>query len=82
MDKKIIHVEYYAVLREQRGVSKEDFTTSAHTAIQLYEELKSKYGLKLPTAILKVAINEEFSAWNTAIESDDSVVFIQPVAGG
>ena len=79
---KTIHLEYYAILREQRGVKAEDVETSAHTAIQLYAELQKKHNLRLPTSIIKVAINEEFSGWNTEINSGDRVVFIPPVAGG
>ena len=79
---KTIHIEYYAVLREQRGLKKEVIETSANTAVQLYAELQKRYNLRLPTNILKVAINEEFSGWNTEIKSGDFVVFIPPVAGG
>lgn len=79
---KTIHIHYYAVLREQRGVKEEAVETSANTAIQLYSELQKKYNLRLPTNILKVAINEEFSGWNTEIRTGDTVVFIPPVAGG
>lgn len=79
---KSIHIEYYAILREQRGLRAEDVETSANTAIQLYSELQKKHNLRLPTNILKVAINEEFSGWNTEIRSGDTVVFIPPVAGG
>ena len=79
---KTIHVQYFAVLREQRGVNAEDVETSAHTAIQLYIELQKKYSLRLPSSIIKVAINEEFSSWNAEINSGDRVVFLPPVAGG
>lgn len=79
---KTIHVQYYAILREQRGLKAEDVETSAHTAIQFYSELQKKYNLRLPPNIVKVAINEEFSGWNSEIRSGDSVVFIPPVAGG
>ncbi len=79
---KTIHVHYYAILREQRGLKEEDVETSANTAIQFYSELQKKYTLRLPTSIIKVAINEEFCGWNTEIKSGDTVVFIPPVAGG
>ena len=79
---KIIHIEYYAALREQRGLKQEDVETSVNTVIQLYTELQKKHNFRLPTSILKVAINEEFSGWNTEINSGDTVVFIPPVAGG
>jgi molybdopterin converting factor small subunit len=31
---------------------------------------------------MKVAINDEFSEWNSELADGDSVVFIPPVAGG
>jgi molybdopterin converting factor small subunit len=31
---------------------------------------------------LKVAINDEFAAWDTQLASGDTIVFIPPVAGG
>ena len=81
-DLKTIHVQYYALLREQRGVNEERLETSANTAIQLYDELQREYKFRLPTNILKVAINDEFAGWNTAIKSGDTIIFIPPVAGG
>jgi molybdopterin converting factor small subunit len=33
-------------------------------------------------ATMKVAINDEFSAWDTALNDGDRLVFIPPVAGG
>ncbi|OGX27845.1 MAG: molybdopterin synthase sulfur carrier subunit [Omnitrophica WOR_2 bacterium RIFCSPHIGHO2_01_FULL_48_9] len=82
MGKKIIHIQYYAILREQRGLNQETLETSVHTAVQLFEELKAKYHFQLPIALIKVAINNEFAAWNTEVKSGDSVAFIPPVAGG
>ena len=79
---KQIHIHYYALLREQRGLSSETIHTSAQTARDLFEELKSKYNLKLPTHLLKVAINNQFQAWDTELTSGDELVFIPPVAGG
>ena len=78
----IIHIIYYAALREQRGLDKESIETSANSAKELYEELKKKYQFKLSTDILKVAVNHEFASWETKIASGDEIVFIPPVAGG
>lgn len=79
---KQIQVQYFAVLREQRGTSQETLTTSAKTAKDLYQELKDKHNFKIPIELLKVAVNNEFKDWNTELQSNDSVVFIPPVAGG
>ena len=82
MASKIIHIQYFAALREQRGLSSEDFQTNASNAQELFEELKLKFHFKIPSNLLKIAINNEFSNWSNSIKSGDSIVFIPPVAGG
>lgn len=82
MTKKIVHIQYYALLREERGLSEEDIQTSSATAEELYRHLKDKFQFKLSTKQLKVAINNEFADWNTPLKENDSIVFIPPVAGG
>ncbi len=81
-DIKKIHIQYYALLREERGISHETFSTSSKTARDLYFELQKKFKFKLSTDLLRVAINDEFAPWDTLLKSDDRVVFIPPVAGG
>ena len=48
-----VHVQYYAVLREQAGRSEEHVVTAAATPAALYEEPVSYTHLTLPT-ILRV----------------------------
>ena len=79
---KTIHLRYFAVLREQRGLSQETIKTKAVTAQELYEELINRYGIKFPPDLLKVAINDEFESWDTLLKENDTLVFIPPVAGG
>lgn len=79
---KTIEVKYFALLREQRGLQSESLNTMAHTAKELYEELKTNYGFSLSINQLKIAKNNQFVTWDSSIESGDSVVFIPPVAGG
>jgi molybdopterin-guanine dinucleotide biosynthesis protein A len=79
---KSIRVQYFAVLREQAGRREESMETRAHTAADLYAELQNRYGFRLPATQLKVALNNEFSDWQTPLKSGDAVVFIPPVAGG
>jgi molybdopterin synthase sulfur carrier subunit len=77
-----VHVQYFAILREQRGLSRESLTTSAATAVELYTELQARHGFSLPADRLRVAINDEFMAWSTPLRDGAAVVFIPPVAGG
>ncbi len=80
--KKTVHVQYFAILRENRGLSSESITTLAETPLELYQELKSKYDFHLSRDRMKVAINDEFRDWTVKLHSEDTVVFIPPVAGG
>ncbi|MFH0879165.1 MAG: MoaD/ThiS family protein [Lentisphaerota bacterium] len=79
---KTIHVHYFAMFGENRGKQKETVTTNASTAEELYEELKTKFGFKLPTNIVKAAINNEFAAWNAPLKDGDSVALLPPFSGG
>lgn len=79
---KTIHIEYYAILREQRGISSEALTSAAETAGALFDELRTEHGFTVTPDMLKVVINEEFCAWDAPVSDGDTVVFIPPVAGG
>jgi len=77
-----IEVQYFAVLREQAGRSRESLETTAATAADLYGELQARHGLDISRDSLRVAINEEFSEWSHPLSPGDRVVFIPPMAGG
>ncbi len=76
-----INVEYFAVLRETAGISRETIETGAKTADELFRELTIRHGFP-ELSSFKVAINEDFVAWHTPLHDRDTVVFIPPVAGG
>ena len=80
--RKAIRVHYYALFREQAQRSEEQLETSAQTPAELYTELQARYPFQLAREQLKVAVNSDFSDWNTALRNGDTVVFIPPVAGG
>ena len=82
MPPKIIHISYYALLREKRGVSQETVTTQAQTVLDLYQELIEKHKFSLNSNLLKVAINDEVCSWEAELGGGDRVIFIPPVAGG
>lgn len=79
---RILHIKFFAALREQAGVSALDVTTSAGTPSELYAELTAARGLTLPAALLRVAINDRYATMDTPLQPGDRVVFIPPVAGG
>ncbi|MBI5766645.1 MAG: MoaD/ThiS family protein [Verrucomicrobia bacterium] len=75
-------VQYFAILREQRGLTEEKLTTSAATPTVLYEELRARHGFTLPANRVRAAVNDEFVAADAPLRDGDRVVFIPPVAGG
>ena len=81
-NQKEIHIQYFASLREQRGVSEEMIKTDAKTARVLYSTLQKKYGFHLGENTLRVCVNENLSDWETILKDRDWVVFIPPVSGG
>lgn len=79
---KTIHVKYYAILREQRGLSQEEIATDCPTPRELYADLKLKHNFSLPEKMMKVSVNNAFADWATPLADGDSLIFIPPVAGG
>ncbi len=77
-----LQVRYYAVMREQRGLSEEVRNTAAPTPADLYEELRQEFRFTLPPEALKFAVNDEFVGGTHALAEGDLVTFIPPVAGG
>ncbi|MBI4931132.1 MAG: MoaD/ThiS family protein [Bacteroidetes bacterium] len=58
------------------------FQKTRRADIERISKLKNKYHFRLSTGLLKVAVNDEFKAWDTPLNSGDRIVFIPPVAGG
>jgi molybdopterin synthase sulfur carrier subunit len=79
---KHVTVQYFAILREQRGLREETLTTAAVDAAALYEELRARHGFSLPADRIRAAVNDAFVAANYPLAEGDRVVFIPPVAGG
>ena len=75
-------ITYYAILREQRGLSEEHLESAAATPGDLYDTLRARHGFSLAAHQLKVVINDAFQPWDTPLHPGDHVVFIPPVAGG
>lgn len=75
-------VQYFAILREQRGLSEERLVTATATPGALYEELRARHGFTLPADRVRAAVNDEFVAADATLRDGDRLVFIPPVAGG
>ncbi len=79
---KTVHIKYFAVLKDERGLSEESYTTSADNAEELFTELHNKYRFSITNDRLRLAINDNFQSWDSTITDNDRIVFIPPVAGG
>ena len=77
-----VHIQYFAILREQRGVARETLSTPATTTAALYDELRTRHGFSLSRDRVRAAVDESFVAWDTPLRDGQTVVFIPPVAGG
>ena len=77
-----VRLEYFALLREQRGLGAETVQTAASTARDLYRELAAAHGFPLAAERVRVAINTDFASWDRPLVAHDTIVFIPPVAGG
>jgi molybdopterin converting factor subunit 1 len=75
-------VQYFAILREQRGLTEEKLATTAATPTALYDELRARHGFTLPADRVRAAVNDEFVAATAPLHDGDRIVFIPPVAGG
>jgi molybdopterin synthase sulfur carrier subunit len=73
---------YFAGFRETTGRSEEEISTKASTTGELYDEISERYGFDRPKSSLRVAVNDEFRDWTTALQPEDRVAFIPPVSGG
>jgi molybdopterin converting factor subunit 1 len=77
-----LHVQYFAILREQRGLTQETLATAATTPAALYDELRTRHAFTLPADRIRAAVNDEFVPATAPLRDGDRVVFIPPVAGG
>jgi sulfur-carrier protein len=77
-----VHIQYFAILREQRGTREETIETDARSTGALYDELRARYSFTLPGERIRAAVNDEFVTAATTLRDGDRIVFIPPVAGG
>ncbi len=77
-----IHVRYFAVLRERRGVEAEAVEIANSTLGSLYAGLREKHALGLPLELVRFAVDGEFVSADTELRDGAEVALIPPVAGG
>ncbi len=79
---KTVHIKYFALLREERGLAAESIDTEANDLAQLYNEVRARHSFSLPVERMAVAVNDGFANWQDRVEDQDVIVFVPPVAGG
>ena len=79
---KTLHIHYFAQLKSLANKTEESVLSYSATPAGIYDELKMKYKFKFKASQLKVAINDEFCDWDTALKDQDKIVFMPPVTGG
>ncbi|MCW5942087.1 MAG: MoaD/ThiS family protein [Fimbriimonadaceae bacterium] len=77
-----VHVRYFAVLRERRGLASETVVTDAGSWADLYRELDAAHRFGLDPSVVRVAVADAFVEPHAAVADGATVVFIPPVAGG
>ena len=78
----VIHVTYFAALRDATGFAEETLKTETRTAKALFHELTAKYRWPLSETDIRFAINDRYHPADTVLKEGDKIVFIPPVAGG
>jgi molybdopterin synthase sulfur carrier subunit len=77
-----IKIRYFAVFREERGLSEEFLETTAETVGELYDDLRAACHFRLDPQWVRAAVNGAYVSHDHPLASGDEVVLIPPVAGG
>jgi len=80
--KKSIHVQYFAILREQAGCTRETLETLAPDAEALYQEIAARHQFTLDASQVRVARDSQYQSMKMPLIDGMRLTFIPPVAGG
>lgn len=79
-------VVYFAWVRERIGLPREKVTTTAATVLDLVEELRAReerYAAAFADlSALRVALDQELSAFDAPLDGVREVAFFPPMTGG
>lgn len=78
---QVITLHYFASLKEQTGIQKEQVPLENIRVQELVAYVKNKYGL-FQNATIHVAVNEEYALPDEIVNDGDIVAFLPPVSGG
>lgn len=75
-----VHVQYFAVLREKKGVPSETVNCISGTTVDaLYQRLFGAFAQHL---VVSYAVNRAQVSKDTLLSAGDEVVFLPPMGGG
>ncbi len=77
-----VKVGYFAALRDQRGLSSEEVSTSANSAAELYQELAAKHKLTVESRLIRFVKLSGFCEPDEPLVDGDEVEFLPPASGG
>ena len=79
-----VRARLFARLREQAGTDSENVEVPAGSTIaDVYETVQKLHpGLQADQSVVRVALNQEFTDWDSLVADGDEVAFIPPVSGG
>lgn len=79
---KSLTVRYFAMFRENAGISEETLSIDAATAADVFAATRHRHGSKEPLGHCKVAINDVMATWDSPVNDGDAILLFPPVAGG
>ena len=79
---KTITIRYFAMFRDNAGVTEETLSMDVTTAAEVFAETRDRHGSSEPSGHCRVAINDEMADWDAAVSDGDTVLLFPPVAGG
>ncbi len=79
---KTLTIRYFAMFREHAGLSEESLELDVETAMDVFEQTRSRHGSREPMGHCKIAINDEMADWSAPVSDGDTVLLFPPVAGG
>lgn len=81
-----MNILYFAWVRERIGLPREKVETSAHTVLDLVEELRAReerYAVAFSDLSgLRVAVDQELADFDASLEGVREVAFFPPMTGG
>lgn len=82
----MLNILYFAWVRERIGLPREKLNTSATTVMELVEELRAReerYAVAFgDLAALRVAVDQELTDFDAALDGAREVAFFPPMTGG